>query len=342
MCSINRTKYSDTTRMIDYPTPPRTQSPTASISGSSAPTTPSQGFELLDCPFASVLVDACSTPSPPYYPANAIVDWSMPLSMRRNPYEVVSRLDLLPTAPNAMSSTPRDTISFSTSPAVPPPGSMLRPSASNDFALAQHHIPVMLQDSIQREDCPRIKQEEEAESWFNDHIDLERSRSSLDFSSYGDLKSSRLSPSQVTSGRLLLSPGIGCAVASSTSGIQSQQFSSPLTARSESVESPTPLQRVPVNRPSVKGRRHNASSERRYSCSVCSRAFDKKYNLREHEKKHDPSSISPHVCPAPGCGKRLGRRTDVNRHFQSVHEKAKRFVCTKCLKRFDRKDTLSR
>ena len=331
------------TRMIDYPTPPRTQSPATSISSSSAPTTP-QGLGLLNCPFPSNVVEAYSTASSSsFHPVTTTGDWSMPLSACGNPYEEGARLNLLPTSTHAMSSRSLDAIAFYRSPALSSCGSMPTADADVEFSLGQGHTPVMLQSNFQGQECPPVKLEEDAESWFNEHIDMERSHSSMNLSSYGNMKSPNLSASRVTGGgRLLSSPRARFGALSPASCGQSRHLGASPTARSDSVESFTTLDRLPSSRKAVNSRRHSTSGEKRYVCSVCTRAFDKKYNLREHEKKHDPSRVSPHVCPEPGCGKRLGRRTDVNRHFQSVHEKAKRFVCTKCFKRFDRKDTLSR
>jgi hypothetical protein len=325
------------TRMIDYPTPPRTQSPATSISSSSAPTTPCQGLGLLNYPFASGLADAYSAASASaslYLPATTIVDWSMPLSMCGNPYEEGSQMDLLRTT--------TDAITFYRSPAASTSAAMPTTSTNMNFAVNQHHNPAMLYSNFQGEGYPRIKQEGDADSWFHDNIDMDRSENNIDLSLFERVRSPSASASHGSNVRLMASPGIGFAALSPPLGTQSQQFDTSPAARSESVESLTRHQQLGSSGASVHGRRNSANNERRYVCSACGRSFDKKYNLREHEKKHDPSRVSPHVCPEPGCGKRLGRRTDVNRHVQSVHEKAKKFVCPKCLKRFDRKDTLSR
>lgn len=330
-------------RMIDYPTPPRTQSPATSICSSPAPTTPSQGFGLLKCSFPNNVVEAYSTASSSsFHPVTTVGDWSMPLPACGYPYEEGSRLNLLPTMTHAMSNRSLDAMAFYTSPALSSCGSMPTADADVEFSLGEDHAPAMLQSNILGQGCSRVKQEEDADPWFNEHVDMGRSQSSLNLSSYGNVRSPTLSASHVTSNSLLSLPGAGLGTLSPSSCGQSRQFAASPTARSESVESFPTLHQLPSSRKAVNSRRHSTNGEKRYVCSVCNRAFDKKYNLREHEKKHDPSRVSAHVCPEPGCGKRLGRRTDVNRHFQSVHEKAKRFVCTKCFKRFDRKDTLSR
>jgi Zinc finger, C2H2 type len=338
------TSLLDATRMIDYPTPSRTQSPATSISGSSGPTSPSQGLGLLDCPFQSRLVNAYSTSAPSsFHPATSIGDWSFPISMCANPYEENRRLNLLPPASHTTSSACLDAVAFYTSPAISSSSSMHTPSANIDFAFAQQHVPVMFPGGYHGEQHLRVKREDDSDSWFNDHIDLGRSHSSIDLSLYGNIKSPSLSPSQVTSADLVPSPEVGFVVLSpAPSSEQALPFESSPTARSGHADDYHTLQALGSSQIAAKGRRHSANGERRYVCSVCDRGFGKKYNLREHVKKHDPSRVSQFPCPEPGCGKRLGRRTDVNRHVQSVHEKAKRFVCTRCMKRFDRKDTLAR
>jgi hypothetical protein len=331
------------TRMRDYPTPPRTQSPATSISGSSAPPTPSQGLGLHNFPFPSTLVGAYSAAasSSSYLPATSIGDWSLPTGMCGRSYEESSRVDL-PAASHPISNAGLDAIAFYSPPAVLPSSSMTASSATIDFALTQHSTPVMFNGNFQWGGCPPVKREEDAESWFNDHVNMGRSQSSIDLSPYGNLRSPSLSSSRIGSAGAVPSPGIGFAALSPASGRQRQQLELLPTSRSGSDESGIAFQPLASNRTPGKGRRDSVHSERRYICAVCSRAFDKKYNLREHEKKHDPSRTSQFACPEPGCGKRLGRKTDVNRHVQSVHEKAKKFACTKCYKRFDRKDTLSR
>ena len=329
-------------RMIDYRTPSRTQSRATSISGSSAPTTPSQGLGLLNCPFPSSLVDAfstCSSSSALIAPADG--DWLMPATMRGATHEDNSRLDLFNISAPPFSSASLDTATFYTTSAVSP-SSIPTPVTNIDFAFAQQQAPLMQQNHFHQAECSYIKQEGDNDSWFNDHVDLERSQSRMEFSSARPTKSSSLSPTHPTDTRELSSSEITLGDFSPLSSEQGQHREMAPSCRSESVESCTAIHRTASNRMSRRVRRHSGNSERRYFCSVCNRACDKKYNLREHEKIHDPTRVSQFVCPRQGCGKRLGRKTDVKRHVQSVHEKEKKFACDKCFKRFDRKDTLSR
>lgn len=330
-------------RMLDHPTRSMTVSPATPVSGSSAPSTPSRGLGLSNLPFPSSLVDSYNnSPTTFSHRANSMSDWSLPTSICENMYIGSSRVDLPPTTLQLVTSGALEATAFYSSAATLPSSSMPMSSASIDSALAQLPNPVLLNGNFPWEVCPTIKREEVGESWFDDHIDMERSQSSIDFSSYGSLDCADVPSSHIAYAGLVSSPSLSHAALSPGSSQSCQKLESSPTTRSESVESCTALETLVSNGMLVQDRRHSANGERRYTCSVCKRAFDKKYNLREHEKKHDPNRVSQFPCPASGCGKRLGRKTDVNRHFQSVHEKAKRFVCTKCSKRFDRKDTLSR
>ncbi|KAF2721580.1 hypothetical protein K431DRAFT_284727 [Polychaeton citri CBS 116435] len=78
------------------------------------------------------------------------------------------------------------------------------------------------------------------------------------------------------------------------------------------------------------------------SCDKCGKLFQRSYNLKAHMETHDPHRSQPHVCQYAGCSKRFVRRTDLLRHEQSVHVKAKNYSCPLCDSSFARKDTLRR
>lgn len=332
-------------RMIDYPTPSQTQSRATSVSGSSPPPTPSQGLGILNYSFPSSITDAFGASSSTYRSTTAAAgDWSVQVAMNRTSQEDSLGIDLFPTLSRSFSNAPLDALSFYTPHSASTP-CMPMASGNIDFSLGPHQNPVLLQSNYQREGYHAVKQEEDSESWFNDHIDIERSQSRTDFSSHRTVKSASLSPCHVGNARLVSPSEIcydGLLPPSPNLRPRSQQFGPSSTAESESIDSKPTGRQSASNRTTPKTRRLSPSTEKRYVCSVCNRAFEKKYNLREHEKRHDPTRASQFVCPEAGCGKRLGRKTDVHRHVQSVHEKAKRFPCPRCAKRFDRKDTLAR
>jgi hypothetical protein len=81
-----------------------------------------------------------------------------------------------------------------------------------------------------------------------------------------------------------------------------------------------------------------------YECTVegCGKLFNRSYNYRAHMETHDSERVHPYICELPGCMKRFRRKTDLQRHNQSVHIKEKSHQCEYCGRFFSRKDTLGR
>lgn len=81
-----------------------------------------------------------------------------------------------------------------------------------------------------------------------------------------------------------------------------------------------------------------------YECTVegCGKLFNRSYNYRAHMETHDADRVHPFVCAVPDCTKRFRRKTDLQRHHQSVHIKEKSHQCEYCGRFFSRKDTLGR
>jgi hypothetical protein len=75
---------------------------------------------------------------------------------------------------------------------------------------------------------------------------------------------------------------------------------------------------------------------------MCAKLFSRFYNYKAHLETHDPSRPHPHPCLEPDCGKRFVRKTDLERHRSSVHEKKRSWRCEMCGGGFARKDTLRR
>jgi Zinc finger, C2H2 type len=79
-----------------------------------------------------------------------------------------------------------------------------------------------------------------------------------------------------------------------------------------------------------------------FQCKVCGKLFSRSYNYKAHMETHDSSRVYPFPCPLPDCSKKFVRKTDLQRHHQSVHMKERNFQCDFCSRYFARKDTLRR
>jgi hypothetical protein len=91
-------------------------------------------------------------------------------------------------------------------------------------------------------------------------------------------------------------------------------------------------------------RRGTPKEEANYQCKVkgCGKFFSRNYNYKSHMETHDESREYPFPCAEEGCTKRFVRKTDLQRHHQSVHAKVRNHKCDYCDSAFARKDTLRR
>ncbi|KAJ3849484.1 hypothetical protein EV368DRAFT_85501 [Lentinula lateritia] len=65
--------------------------------------------------------------------------------------------------------------------------------------------------------------------------------------------------------------------------------------------------------------RKDTSSKKKYKCTVCTRAFDRAYNLKTHMDTHNPNRQKPYVCPHLSCHRAFSRKHDLGRHIISLH-----------------------
>lgn len=91
-------------------------------------------------------------------------------------------------------------------------------------------------------------------------------------------------------------------------------------------------------------RRLTTKEDANFQCHVkgCGKLFGRSYNFKAHMETHDASREYPFPCPLPDCTKRFVRKTDLQRHHQSVHMKQRNHRCDYCSRYFARKDTLRR
>ncbi len=95
-----------------------------------------------------------------------------------------------------------------------------------------------------------------------------------------------------------------------------------------------------------KKRQRTTPEEATHECRVCGKLFKRSYNWKSHMETHNPERKYPHPCTAmvghQPCTKKFQRKTDLDRHFDSVHLKARNHRCNLCGNRFARRDTLRR
>ena len=100
-----------------------------------------------------------------------------------------------------------------------------------------------------------------------------------------------------------------------------------------------------ANRPKKK-RQRTTIEEATHDCRICGKLFKRSYNWKSHMETHNPDRKYPHPCTATvdgqQCAKKFQRKTDLDRHFESVHLKARNHRCNLCGHRFARRDTLRR
>ena len=95
-----------------------------------------------------------------------------------------------------------------------------------------------------------------------------------------------------------------------------------------------------------KKRQRTTPEEATHDCRVCGKLFKRSYNWKSHMETHNPDRKYPHPCTATidgqPCSKKFQRKTDLDRHYDSVHLKARNHRCNLCGHRFARRDTLRR
>jgi len=123
----------------------------------------------------------------------------------------------------------------------------------------------------------------------------------------------------------------------------------PYDRRSESMERISSGIQGQHRRPSTiartrQPRKLTTKEDANFQCSVsgCGKLFGRSYNFKAHMETHDAGREYPFPCPIDNCSKKFVRKTDLQRHHQSVHMKQRNHRCDYCSRFFARKDTLRR
>ena len=130
-------------------------------------------------------------------------------------------------------------------------------------------------------------------------------------------------------------PSLSVSNSSPTATVSSAILSanvSPLSGQTSTAKRAIPSPCEEAKRPrtdpekAAEPRTSSESTQKRFQCPKCSRAFARAYNLNTHLSTHDPdpSRAKPFPCPYRSCraegGRSFSRKHDLQRHVASVHE----------------------
>ncbi|KAG0651323.1 Cell wall transcription factor ACE2 [Hyphodiscus hymeniophilus] len=79
-------------------------------------------------------------------------------------------------------------------------------------------------------------------------------------------------------------------------------------------------------------RKLTTKEDANFQCTVkgCGKLFGRSYNFKAHMETHDASREYPFPCLMKDCTKKFVRKTDLQRHHQSVHMKQRTHRCDYC------------
>ena len=213
------------------------------------------------------------------------------------------------------------------------PPSTNMPSHRNSVSSA--YSPSESYDEQQYYTTPKVKMEN-GEEWYqapgNEHV-LQRSLTTQGLSPY----SNNVSP--------INGPTEDSYISKQGSGPYPIEFNNIANDESRSrFDSGAPT--LPSVNRIKKKRQRTTPEEATHECRVCGKLFKRSYNWKSHMETHNPERKYPHPCTAmvgnQPCTKKFQRKTDLDRHNDSVHLKARNHRCGLCGNRFARRDTLRR
>ena len=130
-----------------------------------------------------------------------------------------------------------------------------------------------------------------------------------------------------------------CVLRSKARKLSHSRYGSPTTWMPGSLSKRGGHSMIPHVRPA---RKLSTNEDANFQCKVegCGKIFGRSYNFKAHMETHDGSREYPFPCPLKDCNKKFVRKTDLQRHHQSVHMKQRNHRCDYCSRYFARKDTL--
>lgn len=96
---------------------------------------------------------------------------------------------------------------------------------------------------------------------------------------------------------------------------RNERLSSPDTRRSTSDNDQRTVTSVTRTK---KKRQRTTPEDANHECRICGQLFRRSYNWKSHMDIHNPVRKYPHPCLEPDCPKKFTRKTDLDRHHESV------------------------
>ena len=305
-----RSKHSFCPQKPGYPTTPQPESLTLGQASH-------HGLGLFSCPSQVAVTELPPSPQPSD-------SWSHSPMMDQDFAPTTQPPDIFSTAFNPFSGFPTSSntgMSSAHSPEAPgleycqsPPGSNLqshRSSISSSYAASEEEFSHHDSDFTY---TPRVKVE--ASEWFpstgNTHA-LSRNISTPSLSDFSRNMSNLNSPTED-----LYSTRHGeCPKTNNSAYLTGLQANS--DARLPRFEAQPILPSVSRIK---KKRQRTTPEEATHECRVCGKLFKRSYNWKSHMETHNPERKYPHPCTAVSgnspCTKKFQRKTDLDRHFDSV------------------------
>nr|KAJ3412185.1 hypothetical protein HK105_002417 [Polyrhizophydium stewartii] len=111
-----------------------------------------------------------------------------------------------------------------------------------------------------------------------------------------------------------------------------------LTSSAQSADSTMSGDSIVTAKPLRRGPRRAADpANYRFPCTLCDRAFTRKYNLEAHILVHQ--NRKPYSCSHKNCSEAFVRKYDLKRHIRTIHQRTYYGPCPHCQRQYSRIDS---